>query len=234
MKCTGFELHTCCTSLETDMLPNPKSALFNVDLRGPSPVADCLDGLVAFPATVDRIRATPDDYDFPAAMLSGTQVAFDTLDSSGRDGLLFVATAAQDQLCRHIFNLTVLDRYTRAYCSMVIHSLFEQLSERHVRTFYILDNAIRDDRLAALLELFELAGIATTTPRRDGTEWAILSTRLRTTLNTVGHIAYIEPDAQVNHIEAALALARESACVATFRNLGPDDPQYEIITFKDS
>ena len=41
-----------------------------------------------------------------------------------------------------------------------------------------------------------------------------------------------ESDGEVNHLEKALMLARESVCVATFRNLAPQDPGYEIVTFR--
>jgi hypothetical protein len=54
-----------------------------------------------------------------------------------------------------------------------------QMSGRNVRTFYVLDNALRDDRLSAVLKLFDLAGISTITPRRDGREWTFLATRIR-------------------------------------------------------
>jgi hypothetical protein len=53
-------------------------------------------------------------------------------------------------------------------------------------------------------------------------------------LDAVGHVAYIEPDAQVNHLDAAQELARGVTCVATFRNLSPDDPQHTIVNFKAS
>jgi hypothetical protein len=217
-----------------DMAENQQPVLFNIDLRGTSLVGDCLDGLVALPAAVEQMRATKDDLDLPCAMISGTEVAFQSLDESGDDGLLFVAAAAQDHLYRLIAGLGVMDRYTRAYCALAVRGLFEQLSARDIRTFYILDNTLRDDRFAVLLELFELAGISTTTPRRDGSSWSALSARLCAHLEAVGHVAYIEPDAEVNHLEAAQALARETACVATFRNRSPDEPEYEIVMFKTS
>jgi hypothetical protein len=205
-----------------------------MDMRGPSRAADCFDCVVAFPVAVEQMRATNDDQDLPQTMIAGTRVAFQSLESTDRDGLLWVAAEAQDLLYRYIVELTVMDRFTRAYCSLVVRYFFQQLSAHRIRTFYILDNTLRDDRFAALLELFELSGIATTTPRRDGTVWLTLSARLRASLEAVGHIAYIEPDAQVNHLDAAQELARGITRVATFRNLSPDDPRHSIVTFKAS
>jgi hypothetical protein len=151
------------------MSPIEKSALIRMDMRGPSRAADCFDCVVAFPAAVEQMRANDDEYDFSHTMITGTRVAFQSLDSAGLDGLSFVAAAAQDLLYRYLGELTVMDRYTRAYCSLVIRDFFQRLSAHRLRTFYILDNTLRDDRFAALLELFELSGIATTIPRRDGT-----------------------------------------------------------------
>ena len=216
------------------MDPNRKSALIRMDMRGPSRAADCFDGVVAFPAAVKQMRDTGDDHEFPETMIAGTRVAFESLESADRDGLLFVAATAQDLLYRYIMQLTLVDRYTRAYSSMVVRYFFEQLSERGIRTFYILDNTLREERLEATLELFELSGIVTVTPRRDGLAWPDLAARLRAGTEAVGHVAYIEPDAAVNHLEAAKQLAGEIPCVATFRNLAPDDPQHDIINFGGS
>jgi hypothetical protein len=207
-----------------------ETTLIPVDLRGPSAEADCLDCLVALPVAVDRMRAAPNDPEISNSMIEHTRDAFRALGSEPRQNLFVMASAAQDRLYRHIAELTMMDRYTRYYFKNVVGHFFMQLCERNVRTFYVLDNAIRDDRLAGLLELFGLAGISTTTPRRDGKEWAPLATRMRNQVETAGHVAYIEPDGEVNYIEAAKALARDVGCVATFRNLAPDNPQIELLS----
>lgn len=214
--------------------PGEKSILLRMDMRGPSRAADCLDGVVAFPGAVERMRAANDAQGFPDIMVAGTEVAFRSLESCDRDGLLFVASSAQDLLYRYIMQLSMIDHYTRVYCAVVIRCFFLRLSQQKIRTFYILDNTLREDRFAAVLELFDLSGIATTTPGRDGTEWPTLSLQLLAGLDAVGHVAYIEPDASVNHLEAAQKLAGGLTCVATFRNLAPDDPQLQIITLKAS
>ncbi|MEO6923709.1 MAG: hypothetical protein ABI142_07790 [Bryocella sp.] len=211
---------------------NQKSALIRMDMRGTSAAENCFDGIVAFPAAVEKMRSTRDDRNFAQTMIAGTQLAFRSLADSDDAGLLFVAATAQDLLYRYVMQLTVMDRYTRAYCSTAVRYFFERLSERRIRTFYILDNTLRQDRFAAMLELFELSGIVTTTPSRDGSLWPGLAARLRATLDGGGHAAYIEPGDLVNHLDAARHLGCEVPCVATFRNLAPDDPQHEIINFK--
>lgn len=213
------------------MNPNQKSDLIKIDLRGPSHAADCFDSIVAFPGAIERMRTAGDDHNFPETMVAGTRAAFQSLNSTDHDGLLFVAAAAQDLLYRYVMQLSIMDRFTRAYCSIVVRYFFEQLTERGIRTFYILDNTLREDRFAATLELFALSGIVTTTPNRDGLSWSVLAPRLRATLDAGGHAAYIEPDALVNHLDSALKLATEIPCVATYRNLAPDDTRHEIVNF---
>lgn len=216
------------------MDPNQNSVLIRMDMRGPSRATDCLDAVVAFPVAVEQMRGANDDTSLIKQMIAGTRVAFGSLEATDKEGLLFVAAAAQDLLYRYIAQITVLDRHTRAYCSHVVRFFFERLTRHHVRTFYILDNALREDRFQATLELFGLSGIATVTPRRDGLAWPTLTSKLRGGMNAFGHVAYIEPDAAVNHLDSVKRVAVENPCVATFRNLAPDDPEHEIINFKSA
>ncbi|MDA3876581.1 MAG: hypothetical protein PF483_05790 [Halothiobacillus sp.] len=209
-----------------------KSSLIRMDMRGSSHAEECLDCVVAFPAAVEQMRVEMDGGDHAETMLRRTTAAFGLFEQTDREGLLFAAAAAQDLLYRYITQLSILDRYTCKYCSLNVRYFFEQLSKRGVRTFYILDNTLREDRFQALLQLFELSGIGITTPRRDGTAWEALEIRLRAELDTTGHIAYIEPDDLVNHIDVAKKLAKELQCVATFRNLAPDNSEHEIINFQ--
>jgi hypothetical protein len=122
-----------------------------------------------------------------------------------------------------------MDHYTFAYFIQVVRYFFMHLSGREVRTLYVLDNALRDDRFAVLLKLFDLGGISTVTPRRDGWEWNSPSTRISERLRELGHVAYIEPDSEVNYVEEAKALSRQLGCVATFRNSAPEDPSFELL-----
>lgn len=202
---------------------------FSVDLRGPSPEADCLDCLVALPVAVDRMRAAANDTEIPNSMIQRTLDAFTALESGPRQSALIVAAGSQDLLYRHIATLTVMDRYTVAYFTQVVRYFFMQLSGRGVRTLYILDNALRDDRLSALLKLFDVGGISTVTPRRDGKEWGSLSARIRERVTELGHVAYIEPDNEVHYVEEAKALSRQLECVATFRNRAPEDPGFVLL-----
>lgn len=207
----------------------PPRALFNLDMRGPSIEADCFDPVVALPVAIERMREMRDDYDLPMTLLKAMRASFDVLDHPAHEGLTLVALSAQDLLYRYIAELSILDRFTRVAFRHVARGFFQCLTAHGIQTFYILDNALREDRLQAVLELFDLAGIAVTTPARDGLEWTRLEERIRAGLDGLGHAAYVEPDAQVNHLESAKQLAQKLPCVATFRHLGPEHPEQEIL-----
>lgn len=206
-----------------------ETSSLSIDFQGPSAEADCLDCLVALPAAVDRMRDAGNDIDVPRSMIQRTLEAFSALESRPRQNALLVAAGSQDLLYRHIASLSVMDRHTVAYFSQVVRYFFMQLSAREVRTLYVLDNTLREDRLSALLKLFDLGGISTVTPRRDGKEWRSLSARVSERVRELGHVAYIEPDSEVNYIEEAKALSLQLGCVATFRNRAPEDPSLELL-----
>lgn len=162
-------------------------------------------------------------------MAARTREAFARVDAEGGD-MRLVAAGASDRLYRHIAELTMMDQYTRAYIRKAIRPFFEQLTKREILTYYILDNTLRSDRLQAAIELFELAGVSVVTPPLHGWDWETLSSRIRAYLESDSHLAYIEPDAMVNYIELARQLAGEFACVATLRNLAPEDPSLQVIS----
>ena len=186
--------------------------------------------LVALPVAVEQMRAAGNATEIPDSMISRTRDAFDKLASRPPSSAFMVAAGSQDLLYQHIAALTMMDRYTTSYFAQVVRYFFMQLSGRNVRTFYVLDNSLRDDRLAAILKLFDLAGISTFTPAPDHLDWKSLSGRIRQRLEMVGHVAYIEPDGKVNFIQEAQHLAREAGCVATFRNLAPEDKQFQLVS----
>jgi len=179
------------------------------------------------------MRSAGDDHEIPHKMIEKTLNAFGALVGRERRAMLLAVAGCQDLLYRHIANLTVMDRYTKSYFIQVVRYFFIQLSGHNVRTFYILDNSIRDDRLAAVLTLFDQAGISTATPRRDGKEWSSLAARIRERMDNIGHVAYIEPDGEVNHLEAAKKLAGELECLATFRCRAPAEDEIDLLKLSD-
>ncbi len=203
-----------------------------VDMQKPSAASDCFNCLLALPVAVKSMRDSPNGRDVVLMIVGGTQSAFRALQDKDLDDLLSMAGLAQDRFYRHVAEMTIMDQHTVFYCKFAMRFFFDQLSERGIRTFFILDNTLREDRLAVLLQLFECAGITAVTPSRDGLEWPSLAGKIRDALEAGGHAAYIEPDALVNHLDAARELARGIPCVATFRNLAPQDPKIRMIQMK--
>lgn len=189
-----------------------------------------LDCLGALPAAVDQMRADRDDRTIPARMIGHTRQAFAAMPQLNAAQALAIATTAQDQLYRHVSALSVLDHYTRRYVAGVVRHFFLELSGRGVRTFYVLDNQIREDRFQAVIELFGHAGIGVVTPRLHGGDWEGLRSRIELLLEEVGHAAYIEPDAQWNHMEDAVAFAKGLPYLATFRNAAPTEARVQLLS----
>ena len=215
------------------MKPDSKNALFRVDMTEPSASSDCFDGIVAFLAAIDTMREKTDIASMPEMMVAATQAAFESLAESDRSGLVLVAAEAQDHLYRQIMQLTIMDEYTRTYCATAVRCFFDELKTRGIRTLFILDNELREDRFRCVVELFQTCGIAVTTPRLDGTTLPKLTEKLSLSLEHVGHAAYIEPDASVNHLDSVKKFAEGVSCVATFRNLAPDDPTHEVVRLQN-
>lgn len=211
------------------MDPGPELPLIRVDMESPSPASDCFNCVLALPVAVKSMRESPNGRDIVLMMVGGTEASFRSLQDEDLGDLLAMAGFAQDRFYRHIAEMEIVDQHTVLFCKFAMRFFFEQLSNRGIRTFYILDNTLREDRLGVLLQLFECAGITTVTPSRDGLRWPELAGKIRSALEAGGHAAYIEPDALVNHLDAAQNLAREIPCVATFRNLAPEDPRTRRI-----
>lgn len=206
--------------------------MIRVDFGEPSLEGCCLDCLVAMPLAVDKMRNSENPLNIINLMQSRTRDAFSKDSASDSNDFKLIASSSQDLLYRYIVQLKIIDLHTRFYIDQVVRKFFMYLSNKRLNTFYILDNSLREDRFNALLELFSLAGISVVTPRRDGMDWDVLQKRLIEMLSTHGHVAYIEPDNQVNHLLAALNLAKQLPCVATFRNLAPEDAQLEIVSLR--
>jgi len=215
------------------MSQDPKSALFRIDMTEPSGPSGCFDCVVGFHGFIDEMRDREDKQSIPEIAVAATEVAFEALAVSDRSGLVLVASGSQDHLYRQIMQLTILDEYTRTYCATAIRCFFDELKKQGIRTLYILDNELREDRFQCVLELFQTCGIVVTTPRYDGAELPKLIEKLSLSLDHVGHAAYIEPDATVNHLDSIKNFASEVTCVASFRNRAPDDPSLEIVRLQD-
>jgi len=192
---------------------------------------NCLHCLEDFDGAVEKMRSMDDGdvQSFLDSMTEQIKVAFNDLDESGEDAN-FVAERATDRLYRIVSRLKLSDVYTYGYVSIVVRELFIQLAKRNLIIYYVLDNALRDDRFEAISKVFDRVEIKVITPRHDGTDWSTLSNLIEAHNRYRGHVAYIEPDALVNYVEPAVSLAKELECIATFRNDAPEDPFFQVVT----
>lgn len=184
------------------------------------------------PVAVEHMRAEGDEFRIPRMVAKQIVDGLAVLRTRRRADLYFLAVVAPDGLYRQVANLTVFDRFTRAYVMLAIAEVFEGLFESHVNAYYVLDNEIRADRFQLLLVIFQLAGIDVVSPRQDGPEWEKLQRRIVDGLRAGRHVAYVEPDGTVNHLDRARALATSYSCVGTFRNLAPALPNFTVLASK--
>ena len=193
-----------------------------------SPETRSLEPIVSLSAIVDRMRLDDDPKSGTVNALETIITNLQAIDfASHRARLLGVL--APDILYQSICHLTMLDRFTRLYIQAAVRHYFSEIREAGICSFYVLDNELRDDRFAAFVELFDLAGFSVTSPHVQGLEWVGLEARIRADLAERRCIAYVEKDATVNHLDSVKALAAASGYAAAFRNLAPETPEVEIL-----
>ncbi len=209
------------------------SVLLRVRTDGPdgpddSPETHSLNRIIDFDAFAGHMRKYDDVRMPPTDAICDIIDCFEDIDFSGRRARL-LGILAPDVFYQGIARIEILDRYTRIHVRTAIRFYFDELRSRGIRSFYVLDNSLRDDRFATFVELFGLAGFAVISPHVQGTDWSGLETCLRANLAAHRHIAYVEKDATVNHLDLVKALAARSDCAAAFRHLAPEKPDVEIL-----
>ena len=134
-----------------------------VDLESDSLTADLLDCIAGFPLFVDAMRNAEDGAEISMRLVDELLRRFSEADETRLD-LSLVGSAAPDLLYIQIMGLICFDDWTLRYTRFAPRVLFDELRKRGVCSFYILDNAIRDDRFRALVEIFREAGFAVHSP----------------------------------------------------------------------
>jgi hypothetical protein len=138
------------------------NVVVRTDLKEDSLEADLLDCIAGFPLFIQRMREG--DNSIGPKLLENLLQLLRRAHSERADLRLLGAVAA-DMFYKQFSALEVMDGYTRDFCKATISLLFDQLRVRGVLVFYILDNAIREDRFAALTELAQTAGLYVFSPR---------------------------------------------------------------------
>lgn len=192
----------------------------------PHKISDLIDNLEIY---IAEMRETEDMESIPKYLKQYAWEYFREVELTKED-LQGMALFIVDRMYRVISNIELMDNYTRAYFAKVIPFLWDSLQNRGVDTFYILDNELREDRFRAVVELFQLTGIAVVTPygEHEYLKYDSVEKQIRDYMAPVRNIMYIEKDANVNYLDKVLKLAKESKYLCVFRNKAPDDPKVEV------
>ena len=198
------------------------------DLKESNIPNDILDILSAFHAFVQKIRGG--DEEIGPRLLENLMVLFKRADVANSD-LRILGSTAPDLFYKQIAALEMMDKNTRDFCKVLVRFLFDQLLASGVKSFYILDNNIREDRFLALVELTKLAGFSVISPCSNSPDKISLIKLIESEMAQSHHIFYIEPNSDYNYLEIVKTLARSSDYVVTFRYADPSEPCVEILSF---
>ena len=194
----------------------------------PHHIADLIDNLEVY---IAEMRTTEDMEIIPKALKQYAWEYFREV-SINKEGLQRMAVFVADKTYRIIANeMKMMDNYTRAYFASVVPYLWDALQNRGVDTFYILDNAINEDRFHVVVELFKHTGMAVVTPygESETLEYEAIEKEIKDYMGPVRNIMYIEKDASVNYIDRVKNIANESKYLCIFRNHASDDPNVEVL-----
>lgn len=136
---------------------------------------------------------------------------------------------APDLLYIRTSELRDFDRWTRVYAGMGPQLLFDQLRVRGICSFYILDNAIREDRFDAMVKIFSDVGYSVISPNLDGATQADVLDRIDAAQILRKYILYVERDASVNYLDAVRGVPKRPWYTVGFRNQAPVVNSLEIL-----
>lgn len=199
-----------------------------VDLRDKSTAANLLDCIVGFPVFVEELRKKGAADESTTWVIDDLMRLFQKADADGED-LSTLGALAPDLLYIRTSELLDFDRWTRVYAGMGPQLLLDQLRVRGVSSFYILDNAIREDRFDAMVKVFSDAGYSVISPNLDGATEAEILDRIDAAQILRKHILYVERDATVNYLDAVRGVAKRPWYTVAFRNQAPTVNSVEIL-----
>lgn len=138
-----------------------------------------------------------------------------------------------DNLYVQIMSFEKRDIHTDGYFGIVLNRLFWELAKKEIHAFFIVDNAIRDDRFKLLIELFKVAHFAVVYPYEvknlehslEYTKYSIKNEKdveeeIGKGVKEKKHILYVEKDDSVNYLNDILSLAEDlqELYLCIFRN----------------
>ncbi|MFA5099770.1 MAG: hypothetical protein WC547_02660 [Candidatus Omnitrophota bacterium] len=217
----------------------------------PKKVSDVLDNAESY---IAEMRQKQDKVTIPQELKQYIWIYFRNADMT-KAIMEKLACFSVDKIYRVASVLTMADEYTFAFFAGVMPKLWDSLQDRGIDTFYILDNAIREDRFNLIVNLFRVSGFCVVTPYFDTTNKDVLKTEKEKTVHIVmdpplfydycsleaveaqinkymsstQNIAYIEADSRVNYLDKVMEMGKKSKYLCIFRNEAPTDSRVQIV-----
>lgn len=173
-------------------------------------------------------------------------------DDHAMEKLAFIFT---DEIYRYAASVEMVDEFTYIYYESIMKQILKTFNEIGIHIFYILDNALREDRFNLTIQLYQHSGFSTVVPYFDNIDqdmaqdvsdksvkividpphqyeycnYEIVETQIKKHLEAKRNIVYIEKDASVNYLDKVIEIAKNSGYLSVFRNLAPDESEIQII-----
>ncbi len=143
-----------------------------------------------------------------------------------------------DMLYLQISAFELRDIHTDGYLGAIVNLLFQELSQKGVLCFFILDNSLRDDRFKLIVEFYKTSGFDPVYPyltdelkfsneytKLPAKDYKSIEKEIDEARSKKHHILYVEKDDSVSYLENVLHLAEEFQIeyVCIFRNNAPND-----------
>lgn len=194
----------------------------------PRTITDLIDHLEDY---VAEMRKTEDSETIPKFLKQYAWEYFREVTIT-KDDLKKLAIFVVDKTYRIAANLRLMDKYTKAFFALVIPYLWDAIQNRGVDIFYIVDNTFNEDgRFEAIVELFQLSGMAVVTPYNDdgNREYIEVEQQIRGFMSPIRMIMYIEKDASVNYLDQVSKIAKDSKYLTILRNKASSESLVEVF-----
>ncbi|MCX6754278.1 MAG: hypothetical protein NTU81_00410 [Candidatus Nomurabacteria bacterium] len=111
---------------------------------------------------IDQLTPNEKDKDYVvktiANLLEFTANYFSQIDKSERNTLKLIAYQAVNDLYKYSSNVKFMNFSSGLFLSSVVKGIFDQLAEKDIYVFFVIDNTMEDDRLGAFITAYSKAG----------------------------------------------------------------------------
>ncbi len=194
----------------------------------PKNITDIIDNIELY---IDEMRKTEDDESIPKQLKQYAWEYFREIEIS-KEKLEKLAIFIIDKTYRVAADMTMVDRYTKAFFAKVIPFFWDTFQGRGIDIFYIVDNTFKDDgKFESIVELFEFTGMAVIIPysKQNDLKYEEVKKLIKDYMEPLRMIFYLEKNTDLNYLDRVIKLAKESKYLCIFRNTGSNDSSIEVI-----